>query len=1424
MLASFMPSALASDGTMNGWWGSWANITQSSFTIAPDNSTSRTGQWSLKMTNTNPSQDNHYGMANTQINGLEKGKMYKIGISVKSDNARGKYLSLNWKQQFLMNLSNTHDWTDMEYVYTHEYDTTSEYLLIIVNNVADGLWIDDVYVREILGNGQYGENLISNSTFEVGEIDDGEGEANELNELYKKIMASDTFKLSDMKKVLGAFKYAPVYKADGIEIDGNMDDWEGYPQFGLPTKPDQYHIYKQGCNRDASGYCQYAYDEENFYLGIVVDDDIFEGNITKEFYWNADSIQIAMCDVDESYDAEIGFSHDPATDKGYVFSSNYSDEELKKVNLKTSLKQTANGVRIVYEAAIPWSLKYGDEPLPKGFLFDVIINDGDGNKRAYCIELAPGIAEGKISTEFPYLEFMTDKKDFYGWADGDRKLKVGEEKAYSYYFVNEGNGKDVTFTIPQTGYTETVSVPAETCIRKEFKVSFDEKGNNQVEIIASCNGEESKSSVDVYVEPVASSFDEMIKDVDAKLAELKSLLDECDAKGIETDYPLVDYTTIKAFKDKGWLEQDIGWGEYDRLYAEYDQICELYDRAKSELESYLKEAAEPLTGITHYRTGSVRTDGSVIYANTEKDGVVAERPFWFTGYGHFEGVAQSTDYMKNLGHSMIQIGMEPLYTIDKGSDGKPFSYNESAIVKRWQQYFKEAEDNDVQICLLLGVHSIPDWVNTTYSEIVGKSVADVIVQQGTVKLHPIYKELLRVHTRGIMESFGKYKSLHSICLTNEPTNNCDNVFYEGYWAQYLTQLYEADINKLNEAYGTNYESFLDVPMTTTVEESRAFYDYMQFNDDVMVEFHEVMAEVVKEYDPDMPVHVKTMTLGAWRDDPGRRNFLTYGTDYEKYIPFSDYAGNDACGYIQGNHWTLMDKLLNYDMLSGIVGTPAFNTEDHIIMDNDDVYTDPRYKKFVETDQWQGAMHGRGASAIWSWGRQNGASANAFYGLFLDRPDCMASAGRTALDINRLNYEMEALLTKEPDVCMLYSQSARMWNNAFMNIMNNAYENCLYNGQKVRFTTEAQAEKIHDYKVFIVPNATHVTDDFFAEVKKYAQSGKKLVVIGEDSMQYDNLGNKRDEAEVAAVMAKAQVIAITDNNILQTSPTKEEELDILHEIFEEVGIQNVELIDADTGERVNNCEFTYTNYNDGIVFNVVNYTWDTPKNLKIMIDGKEATDMTELRKAVKLNNEFTAEPYEPMMIQIGGVPSVEGKPAENNDGRFNDISKSHWANEAVDVLAEKNVIAGYDDNTFRPNGEITREEFVKMVVSALNIETSDETADFEDVDASKWYAKYVSAAYKNGIVSGKSENTFGIGAKITREEMAVIIRRALSEISETRQYDDFADSSDISDWATEAVKELYSAGIVNGLSDTEFAPKSIVTRAQAAKIIYDAFIK
>lgn len=172
--------------------------------------------------------------------------------------------------------------------------------------------------------------------------------------------------------------------------------------------------------------------------------------------------------------------------------------------------------------------------------------------------------------------------------------------------------------------------------------------------------------------------------------------------------------------------------------------------------------------------------------------------------------------------------------------------------------------------------------------------------------------------------------------------------------------------------------------------------------------------------------------------------------------------------------------------------------------------------------------------------------------------------------------------------------------------------------------------------------------------------------------------------------------------------------------------------------------------------------------------------------------------------------------------FTDIADVAWAHEAINALKDEGIIAGKGEGKFAPKANVTREEFVKMLVLALGITDTDAAnPEFADVAGSEWFAQYVYTAYKNGLVNGVGEG-FGVGSNITRQDMAVLCARAIEAkgvaLETVRENMTFTDA--ISDYAQDAVSKLWSAGLVNGKSETEFAPKATATRAEAAKMLYE----
>ena len=171
--------------------------------------------------------------------------------------------------------------------------------------------------------------------------------------------------------------------------------------------------------------------------------------------------------------------------------------------------------------------------------------------------------------------------------------------------------------------------------------------------------------------------------------------------------------------------------------------------------------------------------------------------------------------------------------------------------------------------------------------------------------------------------------------------------------------------------------------------------------------------------------------------------------------------------------------------------------------------------------------------------------------------------------------------------------------------------------------------------------------------------------------------------------------------------------------------------------------------------------------------------------------------------------------------FNDIEAVEWARDAIVYLAQAGIVSGKSEALFYPNDHITREELVKILVLAFAEDTEAEDIYFKDVDKSAWYYAYLAKAVKAGIVSGYSEDVFGTGDPVTRQDMVAMIYRAAKfrGINLESAAAGFADEAQIAEYARDAVGALYAKGIVNGVDKYTFAPLEPATRAQVAKIVY-----
>jgi hypothetical protein len=185
--------------------------------------------------------------------------------------------------------------------------------------------------------------------------------------------------------------------------------------------------------------------------------------------------------------------------------------------------------------------------------------------------------------------------------------------------------------------------------------------------------------------------------------------------------------------------------------------------------------------------------------------------------------------------------------------------------------------------------------------------------------------------------------------------------------------------------------------------------------------------------------------------------------------------------------------------------------------------------------------------------------------------------------------------------------------------------------------------------------------------------------------------------------------------------------------------------------------------------------------------------------------------------------------------FSDVTK-HWAKADIELLASKLIVKGVTDTSFAPNNNITRAEFASLLVRALGLTIKTEATTFKDVKSSDWFAGAVGAAVKANLVSGFEDNSFKPNDTITREQMAVMVARAItaagkkvdSSAKPNETLAKFNDNASISSWAQDAVAQSVQANIIAGMTDKTFVPSAQASRAQAVVMLkrllqYTSFI-
>ncbi len=180
------------------------------------------------------------------------------------------------------------------------------------------------------------------------------------------------------------------------------------------------------------------------------------------------------------------------------------------------------------------------------------------------------------------------------------------------------------------------------------------------------------------------------------------------------------------------------------------------------------------------------------------------------------------------------------------------------------------------------------------------------------------------------------------------------------------------------------------------------------------------------------------------------------------------------------------------------------------------------------------------------------------------------------------------------------------------------------------------------------------------------------------------------------------------------------------------------------------------------------------------------------------------------------------PAKNVAG-FRDVWDNDWYAEAVQYMKDTGLMSGIEETVFAPQGITTRGQFLAVLWRmAGRPEPLSQAMEFSDVQPEQYYAKAISWAREKNIVAGYEDGTFRPGETLLRQDMAVILYNYCNSMGlstdASADLSKYQDVGKIAPYARIAMKWANAEGLIAGISATTLSPISFALRCQTAAIL------
>jgi hypothetical protein len=208
---------------------------------------------------------------------------------------------------------------------------------------------------------------------------------------------------------------------------------------------------------------------------------------------------------------------------------------------------------------------------------------------------------------------------------------------------------------------------------------------------------------------------------------------------------------------------------------------------------------------------------------------------------------------------------------------------------------------------------------------------------------------------------------------------------------------------------------------------------------------------------------------------------------------------------------------------------------------------------------------------------------------------------------------------------------------------------------------------------------------------------------------------------------------------------------------------------------------------------------------------------------------TPETPNPSAQPTLALPLEEKAREENPQAKvtFSDIPQGYWARPMIIALAQRGILTGFPDGTFRPNQPVTRAEFATMIQKTFAAKKMQQRLQFKDVASDFWALPQINEATETGFMRGYPNNTFEPAQNIPRVQVLVSLVNGLglkAKNEPAKALQGYQDAASIPQYAADEVAAATELGLQYSNPDLQLLrPNQEATRADIANLLYQALV-